>query len=165
MMEVMGHPKRCTVRRSADLPAAKSGGARSSGKCRCYAHRTRNRQRPAKIIADAGGIFRIPTLHGRSPSPYNDLAADPFRSQPAYPTNRRDPLSSHGNLNDKDPTFHARFAAAGVGRNPGCHNVQDIAINRKGAERRKQLVTRIIMRLVSMSPTFSQVTSAARSVL
>jgi hypothetical protein len=41
-------------------------------------------------------------------------------------------------LNDKHPTFDARFAVAGVGRNPtapGCHNVQDIAINRVTDER------------------------------
>ena len=38
-----------------------------------------------------------------------------------------------GALNGKDPTFDAGFAAAALAeirQQPGCHNVQDIAINR-----------------------------------
>ena len=74
--------------------------------------------------------FRIFTLHRRPPSRYNHVAPGPFRSQPAYPTNRRAPFLAgqfslparyfviEANLNGKNPTFDAGFAAASASRNP-----------------------------------------------
>jgi hypothetical protein len=74
--------------------------------------------------------FRIVTLHRRLPSSYNRPAPDPFRSQPAYPTNRRAPFLAaqfslparnfaiEVNLNDENSTFDDGFAAASASRNP-----------------------------------------------